>query len=72
MKLPWPSRSKKSPQRTGYVGDHADKLGHVRRLPHDEDERPSSEDKDYGQTIFTRHHSGIAPGKRGGKKHGDG
>ena len=72
MKLPWPSWSKKSPQPTGYVGDHADKLGRVRGLPHDEDERQSREDKDYGQTLFTRPHIGLGPGKRGGKKHGDG
>ena len=39
---------------TGYVGDHADKLSSVRPLPHDEDERPSREDRAYGQTIFTR------------------
>jgi hypothetical protein len=40
---------------TGYVGDHADKLSHVRPLGlDDDDERPSREDRDYGQTIFTR------------------
>jgi hypothetical protein len=39
---------------TGYVGDHADKLSRIRPLPHDEDERPRGEDRDYGQTIFTR------------------
>ena len=38
----------------GYVGDHADKLRHVRPLDHDDDERPSREDKTYGETIFTR------------------
>jgi hypothetical protein len=38
----------------GYVGDHADKLGRVRPLGLDDDERPSREDRDYGQTIFTR------------------
>jgi hypothetical protein len=73
MKLPWSSHSKKSPQPTGYVGDHADTLGHVRKLPHEEDERPTREDKDYGQTIFTRPHIGLVPGRRGGKKKkGDG
>jgi hypothetical protein len=39
---------------TGYVGDHADKLSRIRPLAHDEDERPRREDRDYGQTIFTR------------------
>ena len=37
------------------VGDHADKLSQIRPIAHDEDgERPSREDRDYGQTIFTR------------------
>jgi hypothetical protein len=39
---------------TGYVGDHADKLSRVRPLVHDDDERPRSEDLDYGHTVFTR------------------
>jgi hypothetical protein len=38
----------------GYVGDHADKLRHVRPLAHDDEERPSREDKTYGETIFNR------------------
>jgi hypothetical protein len=42
------------PPPTGYVGDHADKLHRIRRLPHDDDERPSREDRDYGHTLFTR------------------
>jgi hypothetical protein len=29
----------------GYVGDHADKLSHVRPIPHDEDERQSTADR---------------------------
>jgi hypothetical protein len=32
----------------------ASRLSGIRGLPHDEDERPSREDADYGQTIFTR------------------
>ena len=36
------------------VGGHADKLSHIRPIAHDDDERPSREDRDYGQTIFTR------------------
>jgi hypothetical protein len=46
--------SKRSSPENGYVGDHADKLGHVRPMTHDEDERPSREDRDYGSTVFTR------------------
>ena len=29
-------------------------MGGVRGVSHDEDERPSREDRDYGHTIFTR------------------
>ena len=36
------------------VGDHTDKLTRIRPIVHDEDERQSREDRDYGQTIFTR------------------
>ena len=32
----------------------AGRLGGVRSLAHDEDERPSREDRGYGETIFTR------------------
>ncbi len=38
----------------GLVGDHADKLSRIPPLVVDDDERPSREDLDYGQTIFTR------------------
>jgi hypothetical protein len=38
-------RTQQSP-RTGYVGDHADKLGHVRPVIRDEDERQSTQDRD--------------------------
>ena len=38
----------------GLVGDHADKLSRIEPIAHDDDERPSREDRDYGQTIFTR------------------
>jgi hypothetical protein len=30
------------------------RLSGIRRVPHDDDERPSREDADYGHTIFTR------------------
>ncbi len=36
------------------VGDHADKLSRIRPIAHDEDDRPRREDREYGQTIFTR------------------
>ncbi len=39
---------------TGDADETADKLHGVRSLAHDEDERPSREDRDYGGTIFTR------------------
>jgi hypothetical protein len=39
---------------TDEPGAHADKLSGVRPMAHDEDERPSREDRDYGSTIFTR------------------
>jgi hypothetical protein len=32
----------------------AGRLGGVRPMAHHEDERPSAQDRDYGQTIFTR------------------
>ena len=32
----------------------ADRFAGVRALAHDEDERPSREDRSYGETIFTR------------------
>jgi hypothetical protein len=54
MRLSRQARSKSSPQPAGYVGDHADKMRRIPRLPHDEDERPSREDRNYGSTIFTR------------------
>jgi hypothetical protein len=72
MKLSRPSRSKSSPEPTGYVGDHSDKLGRVRALPHDEDERPSREDRDYGSTIFTRPTVPLPRWLRGKKRHGRG
>ena len=36
----------------------ANRLGGVRALAHDEDERPSREDRTYGETIFNR---GVVP-----------
>jgi hypothetical protein len=40
--------------RTPPAPDSASRLSGVPRLKHDEDERPSREDVNYGQTIFTR------------------
>ncbi len=45
---------KRPPPQPGLVGDHADKLSRIRPIAHDEDERPRREDREYGQTIFTR------------------
>lgn len=53
---------------TGYVGDHADKLSRIPPLPHDEDERPRREDREYGQTIFTRSPVPLPRFLRGGRK----
>jgi hypothetical protein len=36
----------------GYVGDHADKLSRVPRIPHDPDERPTREDMQPARTVF--------------------
>ena len=52
----------------GLVGDHADKLSKIPRLAHDEDERPSREDREYGQTIFTRPTVPLPRFLRGRKK----
>ena len=43
-------------------------LGDVRPLGHDEDERPSREDRNYGSTIFTLPDFVTAPFKRRRKK----
>ena len=52
------SDDRDTPRPSGYVGDHADKLGRVRSMPHDEDDRPTREDRTYGETIFNR---GVVP-----------
>jgi hypothetical protein len=36
------------------TGDQADKLAGVRPLAHDDDERPTREDRRFGRTIFNR------------------
>jgi hypothetical protein len=72
MRLPWRSQSNSNtPQPTGYVGDHADKLSRIRPLSHDEDERPSREDRDYASTIFTRSPVPLPRFLTGKKRRGD-
>jgi hypothetical protein len=45
-----------------------DRLGDVRPLGHDEDERQSAEDRNYGSTIFTLPDFVKAPFKRRRKR----
>jgi hypothetical protein len=47
-------RKQNRDESAGEGTEHGDRLAHVRPIAHDEDERPSSEDRDYGSTIFTR------------------
>jgi hypothetical protein len=49
-----PKRRSAEPPYSALVGDYADKLSRIRPIAHDEDERQTREDRDYGQTIFTR------------------
>jgi hypothetical protein len=56
------------PRATGETGVQANKLSDLRPLTHDEDERPSREDRDYGSTIFTRPTVPVPRFLRGGKK----
>ena len=45
---------KQTSKPTPPAAETASRLSGIRGLPHDDDERPSREDADYGQTIFTR------------------
>lgn len=45
-------RRSEEPAQDAAKGD--DRLGGVRALAHDEEERPSREDRTYGETIFNR------------------
>lgn len=47
-------RHHRNPPAPVYVGDHLDRLSRVRPLALDYDERQNREDRDYGQTFFTR------------------
>jgi hypothetical protein len=46
------------------VGDHTDKLSRIRPIVHDEDERQTREDRDYGQTFFTRYFTLMRAARR--------
>jgi hypothetical protein len=43
-----------APAPAGSVGDHLDRLSRIRRLAVDYDEQQNREDRDYGNTLFTR------------------
>ncbi len=69
MKLP-PWRRDPPPAPMGYVGDHADKLGRLRPIRHDEDERPTAEDRQYGTHLFNRAPVPLPRFLRGGRRRG--
>jgi len=48
--------------------DHVQRLAGLRGVAHDEDERPSREDAEYGQTIFTRQPVLLPRALTGGKR----
>jgi hypothetical protein len=48
--------------------ERGDRLEGVRGVPHDEEERPSREDRDYGHTIFTRRPVPLPRWLGGGKR----
>jgi hypothetical protein len=50
------------------TGEDTQRLGAMRPVTHDEDERPSREDRDYGSTIFTRPTVPLPRFLRGGTK----
>jgi hypothetical protein len=47
----------------------AGRLSGIRPLAHDDDERRSREDRDYGQTIFTRQAHGLPRWLLGARRH---
>jgi hypothetical protein len=53
---------------TPHAPTQPDRLGTVRPLAHDDDERPSREDRDFGSTIFTRPPVPLPRFLRGRKK----
>ena len=48
--------------------DNASRLSGIRSLPHDDDERRSREDSEFGQTIFTRPPVLLPRWLRGGRR----
>lgn len=67
MKLPsW--RRAPPPAPTVYVGDHTDKLSRLRPIRHDEDERPTAEDRQYGTHMFNRSPIPLPRFLRGGPR----
>jgi len=51
-----------------YVGDHTDKLSRLRPIRHDEDERPTAEDRQYGTHMFNRSPIPLPRFLRGGPR----
>ncbi|HET8952671.1 MAG TPA: hypothetical protein VFN44_19250 [Solirubrobacteraceae bacterium] len=51
-------RKRSKPAETPPAQPSESRLGGIRALAHDEDERPSREDRTYGETIFNR---GVVP-----------
>jgi hypothetical protein len=50
------------------AADEAGKLSHMPSIAHDDDERPSREDMNYGSTIFSRPTVPLPRFLSGGKK----
>jgi hypothetical protein len=48
----WHRKPQDEPPPAGLVGDHADKLSHVRPIVHDEDERQSAGDRGADRSPF--------------------
>jgi hypothetical protein len=62
---------KQTPKPTPPTPGTPSRLAGIRGLPHDADERPSREDAEYGQTIFTSEPVPLPRwlrGRRGGKR----
>jgi hypothetical protein len=60
-----PAGSESPPRETG---EQEERLRTMRPMAHDEDERPSREDRNYGSTIFTRSPVPLPRFLRGRKK----
>jgi hypothetical protein len=64
MKQPFGNRRGDAPAPAPTVS----RFGGLAALPHDPDERPSREDRDFGQTIFTRAAVDLPRFLRGGRR----